>query len=74
MRYSFHTEAKIELSFAVDYYENRKLLLGRQFATEVSLTIQRIVAYPTMWPFIGPGVRRCLLRRFPFGIIYHIDE
>jgi toxin ParE1/3/4 len=27
-----------------------------------------------MWPFIGPGVRRCLLHRFPFGIIYHIDE
>ena len=48
MRYSFHPEAKTELSFAVNYYENRKLLLGRQFAAEVSLAIQRIVAYPTM--------------------------
>jgi hypothetical protein len=74
MRYSFHPEAKTELSFAVNYYENRKLLLGRQFAAEVSLAIQRIVAHPTMWTFIRPGVRRCLLHRFPFGIIYHIDE
>jgi plasmid stabilization system protein ParE len=74
MRYSFHPEAKTELTIAVKYYESRKLLLGRQFATEVSLGIQRIVAHPTMWPFIRPGVRRCLLHRFPFGIIYHIDE
>jgi hypothetical protein len=44
MRYSFHPEEKTELGFAVDYYENRKLLLGRQFATEVSLAIHRIVA------------------------------
>jgi hypothetical protein len=48
MRYSFHPEAKTELSFAVDYCEERKSLLGRQVATEVSLAIQRIVAYPTM--------------------------
>lgn len=27
-----------------------------------------------MWPFIEGGVRRCLVRRFPYRIVYHHDE
>jgi toxin ParE1/3/4 len=58
----------------VDDYENRKLLLGQQFAAEVSLAIRRVLAYPTIWSFTGPGVRRYLIHHFPFEIIYHVDE
>jgi plasmid stabilization system protein ParE len=74
MRYSFHPEAKTEFQRAIDYYEERDKTLGHQFAVEVYATIERVAANPGMWPVIEDGIRRCLVRRFPYGIVYHHDE
>ncbi len=74
MRYSFHPEAREEFRLAIDYYEERETTLGYQFAAEVYAAIERTTAHPDMWPFIEEGIRRCLVRRFPFGVIYYHDE
>jgi hypothetical protein len=36
--------------------------------------IHKIVNYPTAWPLIDEDVRRCLVNRFPFGVIYSIEQ
>lgn len=74
MRYSFHPEAQEELRLAINYYEVRETTLGYQFAIEVYAAIERTAAHPEIWPVIEGGVRRCLVRRFPYGIVYHHDE
>ena len=71
MRYSFHPEAEVELNDAVDYYEKQQENLGLEFAEEVYDTIQRILAFPNAWQLLEDNIRRCMTRRFPFGVIYY---
>ena len=70
MIYSFHPEAEVEFNKAIEYYEKIEPGLGIEFAIEVYATIQRSVAFPNAWPIIGGDIRRSLVRRFPFGILY----
>ena len=70
MRYVFHPEAETEFVKAVEYYEEREEGLGHDFAVEVYSTIERILAHPKAWPVIEEDIRRSLVRRFPYGILY----
>ena len=72
MKYSFHPSAKIELDQAADYYESCEPGLGIQFADEVYVAIQRIIAFPTAWSSLSSRTRACLTNRFPYRIIYQI--
>jgi len=74
MTFSFHPEAEKEFLEAINYYEDRERGLGYDFSIEVFATIQNIVIYPTAWPVIEEGVRRCLVHRFPYGVIYSIEQ
>ena len=71
MTYFFHPEAQIELNDSIDYYEECKINLGLEFASEVYQTIQRILTFPKAWQILDSDIRRCLINRFPFGIIYY---
>ncbi len=73
MTFSFHPEAKDEFNEAIEYYEGCGLGLGYDFSIEVYTAIQNIINHPTAWPIIEEGVRRCLVNRFPYGIIYSIE-
>ena len=70
MKYSFHPEAEVEFNQAIDYYENCAEGLGYDFAIEVYSAVERIVAYPKAWTILTEDVRRCLTRRFPYGVLY----
>jgi plasmid stabilization system protein ParE len=48
--------------------------LGFEFANEFQRGVRRIADYPEAWQLVAPNFRRCLLRRFPFGIFYHLAE
>ncbi|HOS97927.1 MAG TPA: type II toxin-antitoxin system RelE/ParE family toxin [Deltaproteobacteria bacterium] len=70
MRYSFHPIAVAELNEAIDYYEELQSGLGFEFAKEVFSSIQRVIEFPAAWSPLSPNTRRCLVHRFPYGIIY----
>ena len=48
--------------------------LGYQCAIEIVAAVERIKANPGMWPILDHQVRRCLVHRFPNGVIYSVDE
>ncbi|MBK1707286.1 type II toxin-antitoxin system RelE/ParE family toxin [Halochromatium glycolicum] len=70
MSYRFHPEAAAELDLSIDYYESIELGLGYDFALEVYDTIQRVLDFPKAWPALDGDVRRSLVRRFPYGVLY----
>jgi len=74
MSFYFHPDAETELSHAVAYYEELQKDLGLAFAQEIFDTIQRIIEFPEAWQPITTKSRRCLTNRFPFGVIYQIQE
>ncbi|MCF6179298.1 MAG: type II toxin-antitoxin system RelE/ParE family toxin [Geopsychrobacter sp.] len=70
MTYSFHPAAEDEFNRAINYYEEIDPGLGYDFALEVYATIQRSLEHPEAWPVLLGDMRRSLVRRFPYGIIY----
>ena len=73
MTFDFHPEADEELVDAIAYYEDCAPGLGIDFSREIFATIQNALDYPTMWPEIEKEVRRCLVHRFPYGVLYSIE-
>jgi len=74
MNYRFHPEVEAEFIEAIAYYEDKEQGLGLDFAFEAHSTIEQVLAFPNAWPFVEDDVRRCLVRRFPYGILYSIEE
>ena len=50
MNVLFHPEAESEFLAAIDWYEERSVGLGADFATEIHAAIQRAIAMPLAWP------------------------
>lgn len=70
MTFSFHPEAESELEDAASWYEERQAGLGLDFLAEAHAAIQRIVRHPVAWPVLEGDVRRALVHRFPYGVLY----
>ena len=74
MKYSFHEAAEREFFAAIEYYEECRPGLGLKFSEEVYASIERICDHPHAWTAIDSKTRRCLTSRFPFGILYRIQN
>lgn len=70
MTFSFHPEAEEEFNKAIDYYEDIEPGLGYDFALEVYSTVRRSVDFPKAWAVLEGAIRRSLVRRFPYGVLY----
>ena len=74
MKYSFHPDAESEFINAIEYYEECENSLGYDFAIEVYSAIERAASYSQAWPIIEPEIRRVLVRRFPYGVLYSVES
>lgn len=74
MKVYFHPDAEAEFDNAVEYYEQCQLGLGLEFAEEVYSAIARMTEYPYACSAMSQNTRRCLLNRFPYGLIYQIKS
>ncbi|MEW6732710.1 MAG: type II toxin-antitoxin system RelE/ParE family toxin [Acidobacteriota bacterium] len=68
-----HPEAEEELNAAADYYEKCKDGLGISFLHEIEKGFQQIQDNPLIGNEISTDIRRYLLRRFPYGIMYRVE-
>lgn len=66
--------AEIELDEAIRWYESQAPGLGDAFLIEVLSVVDRILLYPEAWQALDAGVRRCRLSRFPYGLVYAIED
>ena len=74
MNYAFHPDAENEFIQAIDYYEGCEGGLGYDFALEVYASMARIIAHPDAWQTVEENIRRSLVNRFPYGIIYTVEN
>jgi len=74
MRVRFLELAQYELDDAYSWYEEQMPGLGRELLDEVDRSIRRIAQWPSVGMEVRAGLRRCLVRRFPYGIIYGVEE
>lgn len=66
-------EAEQEMLEAVFYYQSKASGLGVDYLSEIERAVEAISESPYTWPILEGELRRRLVRRFPFGVIYRID-
>ncbi len=74
MNVIFLEEAEQEFLEAALYYENQAKGLGERLMTDVYQAIEDIISFPENAQKLTKDVRRKLLKRYPFGVLYRIDK
>lgn len=74
MRVFFSEFAKQELDDAASYLEQEFEGLGIRFKSEVKSAVKRISLFPDAWSVERGDVRRCLLHKFPYKVLYSIES
>jgi plasmid stabilization system protein ParE len=72
MKRYFLDAAQSEFDAAIDNYDAQRFGLGIEFEGEVEQALERIDNYPEAWSPLSSRVRRCLLNRFPYSVIYEL--
>jgi len=68
----FHRLADQELSDTAQYYELESPGLGVAFLDEVERCLRSIGKHPDSAPILLGSIRRRLLRRFPYALLYAV--
>jgi len=71
---SFHPMAELEMNEAAEYYETRETGLGNAFIEEVERAINFIRNNPESAKIIIKSIRRKILWRFPYSLMYSTNE
>ncbi len=71
MKIEFHPFTIDDIIDAEAYYEEQRPGLSQAFRAEVLQAIEHIAENPLVYAEVN-GVRRALLRHFPFSIVYRI--
>lgn len=73
MKLSLLPLAQAEVDEAFLWYEEQAVGLGYEFLDEFDQSVRLITSFPELFEELEEGVRRCLVNRFPYGVIYGID-
>jgi toxin ParE1/3/4 len=73
MKVGFHPEAREELGGSFKNYRSIRGELGYQFLSQIQLAVARITLNPEWFREIEPGVRRCLVKQFPYALLYNLN-
>jgi plasmid stabilization system protein ParE len=74
MRLIYDREARTELAEAYRFYEASRAGLGSAFLGEIERAVTKVLEWPLRWRKISGRFRRALITRFPYGIIYSVEE
>ena len=65
--------ADLDVAATFDWYEEEQAGLGREFLDELRATYDRIAGAPLAYRDLRSGIRRALLRRFPYAVYFAIQ-
>jgi plasmid stabilization system protein ParE len=67
-------EAEADIDDTFRWYETRRVGLGREFVEEVDSAFARALAAPNSFPVAYRGLRRLVLKRFPYLVYFRQHE
>ncbi|MBT6276224.1 MAG: type II toxin-antitoxin system RelE/ParE family toxin [Chromatiales bacterium] len=65
--------ASAEAAEAARWYEDNQEGLGSEFMAELDATLQRVVETPDIYAEQYRGIRRALVRRFPYAVYFDLE-
>jgi plasmid stabilization system protein ParE len=70
----FRPQAEDEALDVRQWYESKRLGLGREFAEELNRIVERIAAGPLHFPRVHGETRRAVLSRFPYAVYFCVAD
>jgi len=70
----FLPQAEEEMNDAALFYESHRQSLGREFLKAMKRGTDDIGRNPQAYPIQLKGIRRRLIQRFPYGVLYCEEE
>ena len=74
MKIKFLTLAQQEIDEAFVWFDERDEGKGVEFLDELDRVVRLVKIYPLASVEIEPEIRRCLFARFPYSLIYGIED
>lgn len=74
MKIRFLTLAQQEVDDAVFWYGNQAEDISHEFLDELDRAVRLVKSYPLAFTEVEPEIRRCLLARFPYALIYGLEQ
>ncbi len=66
--------ARREYDEAKEFYETEQPGLGSQYEEQIRHSLLRIQQYPQAWPPERKEIRRYIVHKFPYKILYSIHD
>lgn len=66
--------AKKEIREAREYYDSIDKNIGRSFVSQISHSLDLIKQNPLAFPAERKNIRKCLVKKFPYKILYAIED
>ena len=74
MKVIFTEIAAKEFLEAQSFYELEIQGLGKEFKNEIIKTVKRISIFPDAYPLLQYGIRKCVVRKFPYNLYYSVES
>lgn len=65
--------AILDVVAAYQWYESERARLGLEFLDQLRATYDRIADEPFQYQDLDAGIRRALLRRFPYAVYFAVE-
>ena len=72
--HEFHAEAEAEFDVAVRYYQAQSPAIRSRFVSAVHEAVSLVCEYPDLGAPVEAGLRRILVRGFPYTLIYELRD
>lgn len=73
-RLSVRPQAELDFFEAQEWYESQRPGLGDEFRATVTDLLERLQDQPFLYPEVHQGVRRAVMRRFPFLLYFSVTS
>ena len=74
MRVEFHPSTVDDVNEAASRYGRARTGLDAEFRAEIDAVIERIARDPSQFPVVETKIRRCIVHRFPYSVLYRIVD
>lgn len=73
--YRLVSDSRVELDIEAvfSWYETERSGLGEEFIGELRACYERIMRYPLGYQDLDDGIRRALVRRFPYCVYFAVE-
>ena len=74
LKIKFQEHSKYDFTKAKKYYQNQEEKLYEKFKYDLQQSLNRILSFPKLYPNIDTNIRKCVLNKFPYTILYTLKD